>query len=143
MNTIVVGTDGSPGADEALQWAAEEAALRHADLQIVSVYEYPTSIEALYGDLEKQLRTAAETTLERARAIVEQQCGSGTVTIHTTVAVGPPAPALIEAAGPADLLVIGAHGHGTFAGLLLGSVSLHCATHATCPVVVVRPATTR
>jgi len=36
------------------------------------------------------------------------------------------------------LLVVGHHGHGTFTGMLLGSVSIHCVTGAHCPVVVIR-----
>ena len=49
-----------------------------------------------------------------------------------------PAPALLAAARGADLLVLGSRGHGGFADLLLGSVSLQCAHHASCPVVIVR-----
>jgi nucleotide-binding universal stress UspA family protein len=36
-------------------------------------------------------------------------------------------------------LVIGARGHGQFAGMLISSVSLHCVCRAPCPVVVIRP----
>jgi nucleotide-binding universal stress UspA family protein len=46
--------------------------------------------------------------------------------------------ALLAAAEGADLLVVGSRGHGAVIGLLLGSVSEYCVTHATCPVVVVR-----
>jgi len=45
---------------------------------------------------------------------------------------------LIEAAEGADLLVVGSRGHGAVVGLLLGSVSEYCVTHAHCPVVVIR-----
>lgn len=51
---------------------------------------------------------------------------------------GHPAQVLIEATRDADLLVVGSHGHGAFAGMLLGSVSQHRVQHAHCPVVVVR-----
>ena len=43
----------------------------------------------------------------------------------------------IEASKEADLLVVGSKGHRAFTGMLLGSVSLHCVTGASCPVVVV------
>ena len=45
---------------------------------------------------------------------------------------------LLAAAEGADLLVVGSRGHGAVMGLLLGSVSEYCVTHASCPVVVVR-----
>ncbi len=39
----------------------------------------------------------------------------------------------------ADLLVVGSRGHGGLTGMLLGSVSKYCVTHAKCPVIVFRP----
>jgi nucleotide-binding universal stress UspA family protein len=51
---------------------------------------------------------------------------------------GHPAPILVEASKGADLLVVGSRGHGEFVGMLLGSVSEHCAMNAHCPVLVHR-----
>jgi len=45
---------------------------------------------------------------------------------------------LLAAADGADLLVVGSRGHGAVMGLVLGSVSEYCVTHASCPVVVIR-----
>jgi len=61
-----------------------------------------------------------------------------TVVVETSVAEGSPGHALVEAAKGAELLVVGNRGRGGFAGALFGSVSLHCVSHAPCPVVVVR-----
>jgi len=61
-----------------------------------------------------------------------------TVVVETSVAEGSPGRALVEAAKGAELLVVGSRGRGGFAGALFGSVSLHCVSHAPCPVVVVR-----
>jgi nucleotide-binding universal stress UspA family protein len=57
--------------------------------------------------------------------------------IVTRVVQGHPAQVLLDAARGADLLVVGSRGHGTLAGMLLGSVSQHCVQHSPCPVVVV------
>ena len=66
MSKIVVGVDGSPGSRAALRWAHEEAALRNATLEIVTVWQFPmmTSLPAfgampppddLSGDAERML----------------------------------------------------------------------------------------
>ena len=55
---------------------------------------------------------------------------------------GPPAQAVTASGSGALLLVVGSHGSGAFAAMTLGSVSRYAATHASCPVVVVRDETT-
>jgi nucleotide-binding universal stress UspA family protein len=62
------------------------------------------------------------------------------VSIERQVIEGPAGEVLVGAAAEGDLLVVGSRGHGGFASLLLGSVSQHCARHASCPVVIVPPA---
>ena len=70
--------------------------------------------------------------------IVDEVVGDSVSVDVAPIAVGdPPAKALLDAARDADLLVVGSHGHG-LSGLFLGSVSLECAQHAACPVVIVR-----
>lgn len=134
--TIVVGIDGSDPSKKALRWAARQAQLTGARLRAVMTWEIPNMAywaplpEGL--DLEKDARRALEAT-------VDEVLGSDPGIVVTPVVVGGhPAPALLEQAADADLLVLGSRGHGEFTGMLLGSVSEHCAAHAPCPVVVVR-----
>jgi nucleotide-binding universal stress UspA family protein len=60
--------------------------------------------------------------------------------VHVTVVAGAPAEHLVQLSEDAGLLVVGSRGRGGVRSTLLGSVALHCATSAACPVVVVHPA---
>ena len=69
---------------------------------------------------------------------------AGLVKTHPDLAIttlfehGHPVPALVAASRGAELLVVGSRGHGEFVGMLLGSVSQHCAAKAHCPVLIHR-----
>ncbi len=138
---IVVGIDRSPGAEQALRWAAKEAKERGLPLHVLFAWEglgveiarESGWVKAVTFDMEKE---AAEAVIDKTVANV-----LGDVTGLEVVAV--PAPdgavtSLLEASKTAELLVVGSHGHGGFDGMVIGSVGLHCAMHAHCPVVVVR-----
>lgn len=137
---IVVGVDGSEASRTALRWAARQARLTGADLHPVQAWRLPATygMPADYADadFEKQAR-------ENLRRTVEETLGEHPEAhVAPQVVEGHPAAVLTEAARNADLLVVGSHGHGAFAGMLLGSVSHHCVHHASCPVLVVRADTT-
>ena len=133
---IVVGVDGSEPSRAALRWAADEARLRGATLEAVLAWQMPFVGDIPLppiGDLER----AAMATLEKVLA--DEGCADDTLTtVVSIVSEGASAPVLLDAAIDADLLVLGSRGRGAFRGMLLGSVSQHCVTHANCPVVVVR-----
>jgi nucleotide-binding universal stress UspA family protein len=138
---VVVGVDGSAGAKAALRWAVAEARLRNSPVLAVHAwtFDYPYWGDALglYTSLGiDRNNRAAEDLLERAIADV----GTDGIEIDRKVVQGPAAEALVQAASPRDLLVVGSRGHGGFTGLLLGSVSQQCVHHAPCPVVVVHAA---
>jgi len=92
----------------------------------------------LDADVIEDVRRAAEKLVESELA--ELGSALSGVDVERTVVEGAAAPALIEAAEGADLLVVGSRGRGGFAGLLLGSVGQQCAHHAPCPLVIVPPA---
>jgi nucleotide-binding universal stress UspA family protein len=142
---VVVGVDGSPGARAALEYALRDAARRDASVEVVSAYAPPEYWAPLYGvpvvDLKEVREGIRKDADETVRAVTAELEGAlpqmPPVTITTSA--GSAAEALLKAAQGAELLVVGSRGHGGFSSMLLGSVSLQCVLHATCPVTVVRP----
>jgi nucleotide-binding universal stress UspA family protein len=139
MATIVVGVDGSDGAQAALLHALGEARLRGARLRAVTAWHMSTMAYAgggLAPGIDPTVfEESASATLDAALTALGDQADG--VEIERAVRMGQPAQVLVEEARGADLLVVGSRGHGGFAGLLLGSVSHQCAMYASCPVVVV------
>ena len=136
---VVVGVDGSEAAREALRVAVEEARYRGARLQIVAAWSIPVMMYAggsVPGVDPGTFERAAE--LEAADAVEEAHRLAPELDVVGDVSNESPAPALIHAGAHADLLVVGSRGLGGFERLLLGSVSQQVATHAACPVLVVR-----
>jgi len=137
MGRIVVGVDGSDSSKGALRWAVREARQTGADLQVVMTWQNP------YADMwvpADPPGTDPMALIRRAldRTIDEVLGEHPAVAVQATALSGPRPRLLVEEAVGADLLVFGNRGHGGFAGVLLGSVSLHCVSHAPCPVVVGR-----
>jgi len=122
---VVAGVDGSPAAEWALQWAADEAARRHAVLRVVHAGDHRFGRPGGSGG-PRVLSEAVD------RATARQPL----VTVRATWTSEAPALALVEASELAELLVVGVGG-GWLAELVLGSVSRYCLRHAACPVAVV------
>ena len=140
---IVVGVDGSEGAQRALRWAIRQAELTGAALTVVMVWSVPLSaftgpIPISSTDIAPPdtagMQRANEQALEN---LVSDALGVSAAVVATIVVEGHPAAELLVAAETADLLVVGRRGHHPFTGTRLGSVSARCVAHAGCPVVVV------
>ncbi|GAA2205869.1 universal stress protein [Nonomuraea monospora] len=131
---VVAGTDGSPGAADALEFAFTEAELRGARLRAVRAWAWPHA-----GGFEPASRESEQDTL---RTLKESLNGHRerhpTVHVVAEVVHGHPVEVLKEAARRADLLVVGSRGHGQLAGMLIGSISQALLHHAPCPLAVVR-----
>ena len=135
---IVVGVDGSDHAEHALRWAIAEARLRSVALHVVTTWSLPSALYgpvgvATYDEAAGEVRADAERI---AHAAVEAARSAG-VDADWVVRQAHAADALTEISREADLLVVGSRGRGGFSGLLLGSVSAHCAHYAACPVVII------
>ena len=140
---VVAGADGSPESVQAVQWAAREAALRRTSLRIVSIASMPPRMSpnpATHDTVASHIEAAATEALSAAAS---QAAGAASgVAIETKlIEHTAPASALVDCGQDALMLVLGSRGAGGFSALILGSVSRYAATHATCPVVVVREET--
>lgn len=133
---IVVGVDASEPSKEALRWAAGQAELSGQELRVIMSWEIPAM--AYWAPLPEGLDFEKETRTALHQTVTEVLGEHPAVTVTEVVREGHPAPVLLAESADADLLVVGSRGHGEFAGMLIGSVSEHCVTHASCPVVVVR-----
>ena len=136
---IVVGVDGSPTSLSALEWAAREASLRGAILEVV----HTTFLrqDAMQLDAVAALKARESAILDEAVAKAGA-LAPGLVVVARLV--DPPAAnALVNVSKDADLLVVGSRGLGPFKEFALGSVSQDCARHARCPLVIVGPRTVR
>ena len=133
---IVAGYDGSPGAAQAVRWAAREAWARNKKLTVCLAWtpdhmELPTE-----SDLRDLARQHGREILTRGLPYAESVLGRGRV--RADLAAGPAARVLCERSRDADLVVVGSRGHGQLPGARLGSVSWQVAGHASGRVVVVR-----
>jgi nucleotide-binding universal stress UspA family protein len=139
MNAIVVGTDGSDHSLRAVEWAAEEAARRGVRLRIVHAvapWLYDTSVDPRLVAVRKWLLTSGEEVVDAAVAAVRSRVPG--VDAGGEAVPGGAAKALLEEARKASMIVLGGHGVGVVAGVLLGSTALQVVAHTTVPTVVVR-----
>lgn len=141
---VVVGIDGSPLSEAALDAAFEEASLRGVRLIAVHAWRDP------YAEIAS-METGAELAKQREEAeqrlLAERLAGWGEkypdLTVERKLVRGQPRHTLLYLSGDAQLVVVGSRGRGGFTGLLLGSTSHALVHHASCSVMIVRPDETR
>ncbi|MGQ5635816.1 MULTISPECIES: universal stress protein [unclassified Streptomyces] len=135
---LVVGADGSEPSLRAVDWAADEAALRGLPLRLVyaSLWERYEGT-SLADDLGKPSdQVMAEDIVETAARRVRTRRPD--VKLTTDVLPEEPEYALVRESRTAAAVVLGSRGRGSLAEALLGSVSVTVAGHAHCPVIVLR-----
>lgn len=139
VRRIVVGVDGSPAAEFALERAIREAETWDAELTAVAGVPIGTGTSYLAWlpatiDHEAVLRDVAEGLDVGVDRALADHPG---LQVRRHVLDGTGAQILTEFSTAVDLVVLGSRGRGGFAGLLLGSTSQAVLHHASCPVMVV------
>ncbi|MGO8915578.1 MAG: universal stress protein [Stellaceae bacterium] len=149
LKRILIGTDGSEGATNALRVAVELAASNRAELVVLNVFDRdePTGArgeelrafahaEHLSGDRAEARAIFSEGLLAEARAIVGTRAD-----LHASFVScgGDAAQEILRYANQvrADVIVVGSRGRGRLAGLLLGSVSQKVASLAQQAIMIV------
>ena len=135
---ILLATDGSSHAKEALKYACDLALRDGAQVIVVHAFApVPSYLGEPWGD-QAIGRHVAEG--HRIAELAAEQLREAGVDLKVEVLEGPPADAILRVADvrQCDLIVMGSRGHGTLASLLLGSVSQHVAAHARVPVMIVQ-----
>lgn len=137
---VVVGVDGSRSSLEAVVTAVREAAARDLPLHVVNAFVTPMTEVPLgpagMGPSDGGLRAASEKAL--AEAVRRAESVRPGVEVTYALVTGQPTAVLVEESRGAALVVVGTRGMGGFTGLLAGSVAVHLAAHAECPVLAVR-----
>jgi nucleotide-binding universal stress UspA family protein len=130
---VIVGIDGSPPSRLALRRAATEAVHRGVTLHIIHAHHAP-------WPADEHGHTRIEETAQKLvdRAIEEARGDEPDVDVTGATVPGGAAKAILDAAAPGDLIVVGSRGHSGFAAALTGSTCQQVATHANTSVLVVR-----
>jgi nucleotide-binding universal stress UspA family protein len=141
---VLVAVDGSPGSDAALAAVASRAWPKGSRFLVVGSYDFRPNPGVFSGGAGSDL---AETLSIYHRAALEKRIASATdrltragLSVQGFLREGDPRSALLAEAKDwaADCIFLGSRGAGTFARILLGSVSSAVASHAPCTVEVVR-----
>lgn len=132
---IVVGVDGTPASDRALEWALEEAVVRGCPLHVVNAW----SFEALTDWTETtSQRVQAESEALIAKAL--EAAGARRQEMPEVVRKslrGDAAETLERASEGAEMLVVASHTGHRIRQIVLGSTSMHVVRHAHAPIVVI------
>jgi nucleotide-binding universal stress UspA family protein len=134
---VLVGIDGSPASELATAIAFDEASRRQVDLIALHAWSDAGVLDFPGMDWSTMKASEDEVLAERLAGWQERYPD---VMVHRLVVCDRPARQLIEHSEEAQLVVVGSHGRGGFAGMLLGSVSAAVVQSARMPVIVARQA---
>lgn len=133
---VVVGYDDSVESRRALRWAMHEARLRFLPVLLCHAWQWPYPMLSITDETTGVIRRMGRHVLEAGMALAHDLAPR--VPARGRLVEGSPAAALVTMSSTAELVVIGPRGSGGFDELRIGSTTVQVASHARCPVVVVR-----
>jgi nucleotide-binding universal stress UspA family protein len=138
VKRILVATDGSHDAGQAIDWLADFPLPADAAIEVVNAVRLPFPLDAIVALGWEEFVAGSQRVVAEARGRLEKRWPA----VSGRLLDGDPREAIVDAAtkGRSDLIVLGARGLGAVASFLLGSVSLGITRHAPCPVLVCRGA---
>ncbi len=136
---LVVGTDGSDNAREALRVAVDLARRAEGRLRLVHVFQPLDHLDEM-GQVH-DFSALADRARERLEGEWSAPAREAGCSVETRLVHGSPAEALLDAAEDfeADFVVLGARGLGRLRSLMLGSTSSKALQASRCPVIIVPP----
>jgi nucleotide-binding universal stress UspA family protein len=145
---VMVGVDGSPSSRRAVQWAAQEAAMRNVPLTVVHVVVTPSWGPAPWllsnaplpvpAEEDPALEESGRKIIADAIKVAEEVArGTGRPEIKSELFFSVPVPTLVDLSKKALMAVVGRRGQHRLRGVSLGSVSTGMIHHAHCPVAVI------
>jgi nucleotide-binding universal stress UspA family protein len=145
VGRVVVGVDGSPLSDLAIDFAFSHAALHGLSVAALHVQQRPHV--TVPGDQPLPGPDGEDRGDHETRLLTDALAGYDEkypgVPVHRKIELGRPSEVLVAESAGAALTVVGSRGRGGFAGLLLGSTSQTVLQHAAGPVAVVRARSVR
>jgi nucleotide-binding universal stress UspA family protein len=141
MPGIVVGLDGSPGSERALDWALRHAAALNTSLTAIAVHQVAKSYwghEPVVGAADitvlDQLQRSAEEMTQRG---LDQLTEAKPASVQVRAVNGFVVQELVTASRDADELVLGSRSTTGLTRLVMGSISSEIVQHSACPIVIV------
>jgi nucleotide-binding universal stress UspA family protein len=137
---VVVGIDGSANADAVLACAVQEAELRRTGLLLVHSFTISLEHHHLeargYADAVAEGQQTGEAILD---AVVHRlSCDAPDLAVTVRLTDRSAAHELVDASNTAQLVVVGSHGAGQVAGMLVGSTAHALIHNSSCPVLLSR-----
>ncbi|MCP2341678.1 universal stress protein [Actinomadura rupiterrae] len=132
---VVVGVDGSPASDGAVDWAVDEARRREVQLLVCHAWNWPYPDDERSAPARRVAEAMGALVLEDAVRLARK--AGEDVAVDQALVRGSASGVLVAASRMAGLVVVGSRGRGGFDGLAAGSTALQVPAHTDHPVVVV------